>query len=185
MDIKTDIFNNIKEFQSKMEAAEQLAAIRLSGTPTASTAASLAAFASAKTTRARGRGRGIPQPQPIRTRTFCKTCYENEKGKSTYLSHLTDAYNCPTKLKLNTMVDQLLPPEVLEQEDDQETADDTSSQVAYPPLYKYNKISTGLNTIQPVPTQILTVSDHNNKVLHLELDSVATVNYIMLDEAKA
>ena len=27
MDIKTDIFNNIKEFQSEMEAAEQLAAI--------------------------------------------------------------------------------------------------------------------------------------------------------------
>lgn len=51
MDIKTDIFNNIKEFQSEMEAAEQLAAIRLSGTPTATTtAASLAAFASSKTT---------------------------------------------------------------------------------------------------------------------------------------
>ena len=50
MDIKTDIFNNIKEFQSEMEAAEQLAAIRLSGTPAGGTAASLAAFASAKTT---------------------------------------------------------------------------------------------------------------------------------------
>ena len=83
------------------------------------------------------------------------------------------------------MVEQLLPPEVLDQEDDQETADDTSSQVAYPPLYKSNKIFTGLNTIQPVPTQILTVSDHNHKVLHLELDSAATVNYISLDEAKA
>ena len=158
-----------------MEAAEQLAAIRLSGTPTATTAASLAAFASSKPTRARGRGRGIPQPQPIRTRTFCKTCYENEKGKSTYLSHLTDAYNCPTKIKLNTIVDELLPPEILEQEDDQ-TPDDTSSQVAYPPLYKLNQISTGLKTIQPVPTQILTVSDQDNKVLHLELDSAATVN---------
>ena len=83
MDIKTDIFNNIKEFQSEMEAAEQLATIRLSGTPTATTAASLAAFASAKTPRVRGRGRGIPQPQPVKTRTFCKTCYDNEKGKST------------------------------------------------------------------------------------------------------
>ena len=62
MDIKTDIFNNIKEFQSEMEAAEQLAAIRLSGKPAGGTAASLAAFASAKNTRARGRGRGIPQP---------------------------------------------------------------------------------------------------------------------------
>ena len=32
-------------------------------------------------------------------------CYKNEKGKSTYLSHVTDAYNCPTKLKLNIMVE--------------------------------------------------------------------------------
>ena len=82
------------------------------------------------------------------------------------------------------MVEQLLPPEVTEQEIDHDTTDDGSSQVAYPPLYKSNKISTGLNTIQPVPTQILTVSDHNNKTLHLELDSLATVNYIVLDEAR-
>ena len=57
--------------------------------------------------------------------------------------------------------------------------------MVYPPPYKFNQISAGLNTIQPVPTQILTVSDENNKVLHLELDSAATVNYISLDEAKA
>ena len=48
MDIKTDIFNNIKEFQSEMEAAEQLAAIRLSGTPAGGTAASLAAFSTTR-----------------------------------------------------------------------------------------------------------------------------------------
>lgn len=164
MDIKTDIFNNIKEFQSEMEAAEQLAAIRLSGTPTATTAASLAAISSSKPTRGRGRGRGIPQPQAVRTRTFCKTCYENDRGKSIYLSHLTDAHNCPTKLKLNTIVDQLLPPEVIEHEQEQDDqTSETGSQVAYPPMYKLNQISTGLNTIQPVPTQILTVSDENTK----------------------
>ena len=66
------------------------------------------------------------------------------------MSHLTDAYNCPTKLKLNTMVEELLPPEVLEQEHNQETTDNGSSQVAYPPLYKSNKIFTGLNMIQPI-----------------------------------
>ena len=120
MDIKTDIFNNIKEFQSEMEAAEQLAAIRLSGTPTATTDASLAAIASSRPTRGRGRGRGIPQPQPVRNRTFCKSCYENDKGRSIYLSHVTDAHNCPTKLKLNTIVDQLLPPEVTEYEQEQD-----------------------------------------------------------------
>ena len=103
------------------------------------------------------------------------------------MSHLTDAQNCPTKLKLNTIVDQLLPPEVVEHEldEDDQTADETESQVAYPPSYKYNPISAGLNLIQPVPTQILTVSDENGKVLHLELDSAATVNYITLREAKA
>merc|ERR1711867_227582 len=91
-----------------------------------------------------------------------------------------------TKLKLNTIVDQLLPPEVLEHEQEQDDqTSETSSQVAYPPIYKTNKISAGLNTIQPVPTQILTVSDVNNRVLHLELDSAATVNYISLNEAKA
>merc|ERR1712240_837488 len=86
--------------------------------------------------------------------------YENDRGRSIYLSHVTDAYNCPTKLKLNTIVDQLLPPEVIEHEleQDDQTADETGSQVAYPPKYKLNQISAGLNTIQPVPTQILTVT---------------------------
>ena len=83
------------------------------------------------------------------------------------------------------MVEQLLPPEVTEQEIDHDTTDDGSSQVVYPPSHKSNKLFSGLNTIQPVPTQILTVSDHNNRTLHLELDSAATVNYIALDEARA
>ena len=91
MDIKTDIFNNIKEFQAEMEAAEQLAAIRLSGTPTATTGASLAAFSSSKTPRARGRGRGIPQPQPVRNRTFCKTCYEMTEADP-FISHMSQTH---------------------------------------------------------------------------------------------
>ena len=101
MDIKTDIFNNLKEFIGEMEGAEQLASLRLQTSHqtavAASTSPTLAAFSTARS----ARGRGIPQPQPIK-RTFCKTCYENEKGKSTYLSHNTNEYNCPTKLKLNT-----------------------------------------------------------------------------------
>ena len=125
-----------------MEAAEQLAAMRLSsGTATGGTAASLAAFSTARTVRSRGRGRGIPQPQTLKP-TFCKTCYNNEKGKSTYLSHSTDAYNCPTKVKLNTMVEELLPPEVREQETEQEITDESAdnSQVDYPAKYKYNNL---------------------------------------------
>ena len=83
------------------------------------------------------------------------------------------------------MVEELLPPEVLDQEHNEEHTDDGSSQVDYPPLHKNNKTFAGLKSIQPVPTQILTVSDYNNKTLHLELDSAATVNYISLDEARA
>ena len=54
IDIKTDIFNNIKEFLSEMETAEQLAALRLqySGAATAATAsASLAALSTARAVR--------------------------------------------------------------------------------------------------------------------------------------
>ena len=89
MDIKTDIFNNLKEFISEMEDAEQLASLRLQTSHQTAVAASnsttLAAFSTARSARGRGRGRGIPQPQPIK-RTFCKTCYDNEKGKYTFLS---------------------------------------------------------------------------------------------------
>ena len=128
MDIKTDIFNNIKEFLSEMETAAQLAALCLqsSGAATAVTAsASLAALSTARAVRPRGRGRGIPQPQPTK-RTFCKSCYQNERGKLMYLSHHIEAYNCPTKIKLNTMVEELLPPEVREQETDQELTEDSA-----------------------------------------------------------
>ena len=55
----------------------------------------------------------------------------------------------------------------------------------YPAKYKYNKICAGLSTLQPVPTQLLTVSDHNNLPVHIKLDGVATVNYITLNEGKA
>ena len=82
------------------------------------------------------------------------------------------------------MVEELLPPEVAEQETEQEH-ENADSQVVYPVIYKFDKISAGLRMIQPVLTQLLTVSDHNNLPVHIELDSAATVNYITLDEARA
>ena len=127
MNIKTDIFNNIKEFLKDMDDAEQLASLRLSSSSgTAQTSSSLAAFSTTRPARPRGAGRGIPQPQPIK-KIFCKTCYENERGKSTYLSHNTNAYNCPTKLKLNTIMDEMLPPEVTDQGDQDDVIDDEHS----------------------------------------------------------
>ena len=104
-----------------------------------------------------------------------------------YLSHNTEAYNCPMKIKLNTMVEELLPPEVREQETDQDLTEDSAenSQVAHPAKNTINKICAGLNTLHTVPTQLLTVSDQNGLPIHIELNSTATVNYISLDEAKA
>ena len=49
----------------------------------------------------------------------------------------------------------------------------------------HNNSITGLNTLQPVPTQILTLSDKTGSTIHLELDNGATVNYIRLNEAVA
>ena len=47
---------------------------------------------------------------------FCKTCYNNEKGKSTNLSHTTNDNTCRTRVQLNAMIDKILPLEVQEQE---------------------------------------------------------------------
>ena len=58
MDIKTDIFNNLKEFISEMEDAEQLASLRLQTSHQTAVAASnsttLAAFSTARSARGRG-----------------------------------------------------------------------------------------------------------------------------------
>ena len=43
---------------------------------------------------------------------------------------------------------------------------------------------TGLRSIQPVAAQILSVANSNDWPLHIELDSMATVSYIALAEAK-
>merc|ERR1712237_54901 len=123
------------------------------------TSPTLAAF-NAKGTRgrSRGRARSIPRPQ-YQKRLFCKTCYEGERGKTTYLSHNTEEYNCPSKGKLNTLTDETLPPEVLEYEQETEESETDATQVEIPNLLVINTINTGLNTLKPVPTQLLTVAD--------------------------
>ena len=42
----------------------------------------------------------------------------------------------------------------------------------------------GLQSIQPIVVQILSVADSNSQPLHIELDSAATVSYITLAEVK-
>ena len=50
-----------------------------------------------------------------------------------YVSHNTNEYNCPRKIKLNTMVEELLPPKVREQKTYQDLTEDSAenSQVDY------------------------------------------------------
>jgi len=43
----------------------------------------------------------------------------------------------------------------------------------------------GCNHIQPVPSHILTVNTKNSQVVHIELDSNATINYVKLTAANA
>ena len=191
MDIRTDIFNKIKKFTAELDSAEQLNSLRLqtslSAAATAQNSATLAAFNTAKNFHGRGRGRGIPQPA---RRLFCKLCYDNGKGKTTYLSHNNRDSNCPTKIKLNMIINEALPPEVIEEEErdkvelEEETTVNTD-QVVKNTLSITHIQSPGLRVIQPVPTQLLTLSDSNGITIHLELDSAATVNFITVNEAKA
>ena len=46
--------------------------------------------------------------------------------------------------------------------------------------YNSNITSSGLNTLQPVPRQILTLTDSNGDVIYVELDNGTTVNYLTL-----
>ena len=85
---------------------------------------------------------------------------------------------------LNTVADKLLPQEVLENETDQKESEADSTQVDIKSKSLTNTINTGLNTLKPVPTQLLTVSNHARNPVHIELDSASTVNFISLDEAR-
>ena len=191
MDLKTDIFNNIRKFIEELNNAKKLNALRVlrAGISLAAIAAgspSLAAFAiGSNCSRGRGRGRDSSTAQ---RRLFCKNCYDNNHGKSIYLSHQSTDARCPTRLQLNAIVDNVLPPEVEEQEptdrklggaeqpliqlDQEQVNSEYQEQRSY-------RNSPGLNIIKPVPTHILTMSDSNRRPLHMELDSAATVNYIL------
>jgi len=127
-DLKSDIFTNLKQFLTEMEAEEQLASMNLSAMSTTSETPSLAAFTyRGARGRPRGRARASTRP-PTQRRTFCKTCYEGEKGRSTYLSHNSEEYNCPSKVKLNALADEILPPEVLEYEQEIEESGSDNAQ---------------------------------------------------------
>ena len=68
------------------------------------------------------------------------------------MSHKTDNFNCPSKVKLNTFTDELLPTEVLQYEQKTEESEMDTTQVEVMNLSVTNTNHTGLNTLKPVPT---------------------------------
>ena len=125
----------------------------------------------------------MPAPQ---RRTFCKLCYANEKGKSTYLSHTPKSNSFLTKARLNAIIDKCVPPQVLEQEHGLYAEQEEEAEVQNGEHKHYfNSPPSGLNMLQQVPMQILTLTDKIRKNIHIELDNRATVNYITMNEAVA
>ena len=83
------------------------------------------------------------------------------------------------------MADKVLPQEVLENKQDQEESEADSTQVEVTNTSVPNTINTGLNTLKPVPTQLLTVANITGNPVHIKLDSAATVNFISFNKAVA
>ena len=64
MDIKSDIFTNLKGFITEMENAEQLSSLRLNTLTSPPASTTLAVLNVKGRGRSRGRAQGIPRPQP-------------------------------------------------------------------------------------------------------------------------
>ena len=56
--------------------------------------------------RGRARGRGFVQPS---RRTFCRTCYDADKGKSVFYSHNMSDARCPIRMQLSAISDDFMP----------------------------------------------------------------------------
>ena len=130
-------------------------------------------------TQNRGRGNFTQSRRP-----FCKTCYDSNKGKDTYLSHATANPNCPSRLQFNSI--ESYPEEVVEVGD--HTYSTQELEQVYDQDYGERPSETffnhaGLAHIEPVPAQILSLTDGNNLPIHVELDNGATSSYIVLNEA--
>ena len=68
------------------------------------------------------------------------------------MSHNTNDFSCPGKVKLKNLSDEALPPEVIKYEQELEESETDSTQVEVTNLSVINTVNTGLNTLKPVPT---------------------------------
>ena len=136
--------------------------------PVVTAGSSLAALHQPQVNKARGRGRAGSQPR----RPLCKTCYEAEKGRSTYVLHNIVDLRCPSRIQYSA-INEYYPDEVVEYRDDAMPGhEDLQVNNNQPQLSCLRCNCSGkLNHIQPVPAQILSLSDSAGSHIALELDS--------------
>ena len=143
------------------------------------------------------------QPTP-----FCRVCQLSGQPRNVFTSHYLGQSTCPSlsskdKDMLTTRLSQQLGSINLEEEEDDVAreygyGDDLQLQQQVKSSKSINEDNTFLTNdlnsennsdfsltatcsyIQPIATQTLTVQDVNNKDIHLDLDSGATVSYVKL-----
>jgi hypothetical protein len=153
-----------------------------------------------------------PQASPHQPSPFCRVCQLSGLSRGIYTSHYLGQTSCPSlsakdKQLLTTRITQQLNAIGIEDEEDdvareygyhQDDAQQLQEQqqVTINPLVDNLKVensesksnfskSLTCNFIQPIPTQTLSVQDVNNKDIHLDLDTGATVSYAKLSTVSA
>ena len=150
----------------------------------------------------RGTGRGAPRGGVTRppgwSETHCKDCWRDNKGRNVYNSHNTGDVACPTGNKFGNLEADGEGQEATDWERQEEEEYKEEEQICLNKVSKASGLLTtpdlsahpsdlsDLNTIQPVPTQILTVFEDKSqtKPIHIGLDNGANVSYITLKQVK-
>ena len=182
MDFKTDIFTNIHKFIDQIDTMEQFGAFKVQSP-------NLSAFNKYKQNRGAANSyQKSSKPNNMAPATvFCKPCWDANKGKDVYRSHGEEDKKCPTKNKLSN-IEAIASKDVIDEElQDLDTSSGIQDEVS--PLQHWHEcphcVTTGLGSLQPVPTQLLTLQDSGGTPLTLELDSAPTVNYVSNREAQS
>ena len=151
-----------------------------------------------------------PTPASNQPPPFCRVCQLSGLSRAIYTSHFLGQASCPSlsakdKQLLTTRVTEQLNAIDLEEEDniakeygytDEDLAQQMHEQhqvtnipkleIKQNPYVNSNfSKSPTCNFIQPIPSQTLSVQDINNKDIHLDLDSGATVSYAKLSSVLA
>lgn len=198
MDIKNDILTNVTKLLEDIEADE----IKISAFKSRQQHEDPYQMAYMRGS-FRGRGRGRPYRGQGNNRSgnkFCRLCHLARQSRQITLSHEIGDITCPSlserdkegiksKVYSNAAVHH-------EEEEEEENLDMIANNYGYPDQVKcqkhnqshdkgehtYTHVSTNIHLIKPVPSQILTVYQHDYP-LHLDLDSGCWISTIKEDIA--